>query len=510
MATNLWDAFRATAARRGEEPAFLRGGVAVSFAEFRRRAGDFAARFRRMGVGSGDRVLIWATNEPDLAAAIAATWAIGGIAALIDSANREAQLRHAVAAVSPKLVVHSPTQALPETPEGVAHLATDAVGEELAGEEVRSPSLPTDPASIVFTSGSTGRPKGVVQPHGNLLRGCLAVAGYLGLRPDDRILCPVPWSFDYGYGQLLSTIVLGATHVLPSQANPFGICRSIVEDAPTVLAGVPSLYTYLIQGVSPIRQTPCESVRILTSSGGRVPGPVLAGLRAIFAHSRIFLNYGLTETYRTCYLDPELLDTRGDSIGRPIPGVDVIIMGEDGRPAPPREVGEIVHRGDYICLGYWGDPAATARAIRPDPLALPGCPTHGRALFTGDYGYRDEDGFIYFQGRRDHQLKSMGVRVSPVEVEEMLYASGLVSEAAVFGMPHDLLGHEIWAAVVLSGGGEDVRRELGNYVRRTMSPYMQPRRFLFVEALPRTTTRKVDYPTLQAEAARVPSASLTK
>jgi acyl-CoA synthetase (AMP-forming)/AMP-acid ligase II len=375
-----------------------------------------------------------------------------------------------------------------------------------AGQPISEPVarlLPGDPASIVFTSGSTGPSKGVVQSHGNLLRGCRAVAGYLGYVDTDVILCPVPWSFDYGFGQLLSTLVLGVTQVIPTAFNPFGICEALERDRPSVLAGVPSLFVYLMGGLSPIRTADRSSLRLLTNTGGSIPRPALEAMLDTFDAATIVLNYGLTESYRSCYLPPERIREVRGAIGIPIPGVDIAILREDDTLAAIGEEGQIVHRGDYVCLGYWNNADATARAIRSDPLAPRDALDRGRVLYTGDYGYRGDDGLFYFKGRRDHLLKSMGVRVSPNEVETLLCDSRLIAEAAVFGMPHELLGHEIWAAVVPNAASEDTLRELGRYARRTMTQPMQPRRYLARESLPRTSTGKVDYPALRQEAERL-------
>jgi acyl-coenzyme A synthetase/AMP-(fatty) acid ligase len=339
----------------------------------------------------------------------------------------------------------------------------------------------------------------VTQSHGNLLRGCLAVSGYLGLTPEDRILCTVPWSFDYGYGQLLTSALQGVTLILPSVNNPIDMCEAIERHRPTVLAGVPSVFTYLLRGVSPFRTTDLSSIRTVTNTGGRVPPPILEELFAMLPQAQFFLNYGLTETYRTSCLDPSLARQRPASIGKPIPGVDVAIVREDGSIAAANEVGEIVHRGDYVFLGYWNHSDATAKTLRPDPLAPAG--SSARAVFTGDLGYRDEEGFLFFAGRRDHLLKSMGVRVGPGDVEDLLYRSGLVKEAAVVGRKHELLGDEVCAFVVPLDDVENAAFQLGQYARRAMSPYMVPRRFFILSELPKTANRKIDYPTLRHLAA---------
>lgn len=498
--SDVWCAFAETVASAPGRKAFIRGDAVVTFGEWLARAEDFRAQYRERGVGVGDRVLCWTSNDADMAAAIVAAWGEGAIPALIDPASRATQLESAIATATPALVVRAPRSPLPAETGDVPVLVTDEVSSAPSTPDARTARLSTEPASIVFTSGSTGKPKGVVQSHGNLLRGCRAVASYLDVRDDDVLLCPVPWSFDYGYGQLLSTVVLGVTQVIPAAFNPFGICDALERHRPTVLAGLPSLFSYLMGGMSPIRQADLSSVRLITNTGGQIPGPVLAALREAFTSARVVLNYGLTETYRSCYV-PDGARWRPGLIGRGIPGADVVVVREDGRVAAIGEEGEIVHRGDYVCLGYWNNPEATAQTVRPDPLATPGNPRPAPAVFTGDYGYRDDDGLIVYRGRRDHILKSMGIRVSPGEVEALLYDSGLVEFAAVFGLPHELLGHEVWAAVTTTTDDDGIRNALARYARQAMTPAMQPRQYLFKASLPRTTTGKIDYPTLIEEAA---------
>ncbi|BCS31978.1 acyl-CoA ligase (AMP-forming), exosortase A system-associated [Luteitalea sp. TBR-22] len=498
-ATNLFDAFSATVARHPDRDAFRCGDDSWTYSTWQRRADDFRMAYRRAGVVRGDRVLIWMSNSVQIAAAIVGAWAEDAIPALMDAACRAPQLENAVRTAAPRLVVRAASTALPPGAAVGALLVAEDVPPASLDSQTRSLSLPTDPASIVFTSGSTGQPKGVVQSHGNLIRACGAVASYLGVREDDVLLCPVPWSFDYGYGQLLSTAILGVTQVIPPAFTPFGICEALERHRPTVLAGLPALFTYLMGGMSPILGTDRSPVRLITNTGGQVPAPVLRSLRDAFPQATVVLNYGLTETYRSCYV-PQGVPDRPGLIGRPIPGADVVIVREDGSLADEGEEGEIVHRGDYVCLGYWNDPEATARSVRPDPLLPAGTPFPGRAVYTGDYGYRDADGFVVYRGRRDHLLKSMGIRVSPGEIEHLLYESGLVELAAVFGRPHELLGHEVWAAVTFKAGVTDGRARLTRYARDVMTPAMLPRRYLYKDAMPRTTTGKIDYPALRAEA----------
>ena len=508
MVSTPLKALDACTEQRPQAAAFLQGDERVTFQAWRSRVDDYRHALLSHGVTPGDRVLIWMQTAPEMAAAIFGCWGVGAIAAIMDPRAGASHFSHALATVEPRAIVATRSDQLPDVECATRIITSDRVAQDTGVLPSWHAPLPTDPASIVFTSGSTGAPKGVTQSHGNLFRGCRAVASYLGTSAADRILCTVPWSFDYGYGQLLTAAVMGATIVLPTAPNPFALCEAIERHRPTVLAGIPSVFTYLLRGVSPFRATDRSSIATITNTGGTIPSPVLNDLFELFADARVFLNYGLTETYRTSYLDPALARTQRHSIGRGIPGVHVAVVHENGEVAAPGELGEIVHRGDYICLGYWNDPAATARAIRRDPLAPEGCVMAPNAFFTGDYGVIDDNGLLTFCGRRDQQLKSMGVRVNPTEVEELLHSSGMVREVAVVGVPHEMIGDEICAFVVPADGVAHVWDALGRFSRGAMSPFMVPRRFVSCDELPKTPTGKIDYLRLR-QRARGGAAELT-
>lgn len=499
---NIWQVFTDRAATLTDHPAIIRGEETVSFGALEARARQYAAELDRIGVSRNARVIIRMDGSSEMAAAILGVWAMGGVAALLAPTEPPAHLHHAIATIAPRCII-TPAEAPALGDVPVRVLLTGDVKAD-PGEARPRPALPSDPASIIFTSGSTGRPKGVTHCHRNLIQGCRAVGAYTGFRPDERILCTIPWAFDYGYNQFLTTSIMGLTQILPVQLNPFGMCEAITAHRPTFMPIIPSLITYLIQGISPFRTIDTSSLRIFANSGGTIPGPVLKQLMEMRPDASVFLNFGLTESYRTAGLDPSLVSQRPDSIGKAFPGVEIILVRQDGSIIEgPGEVGQLVHRGDYTFMGYWNNPEATAKALRPDPLADPDCPDARRALFTGDLARRDEEGFLYFEGRIDHQIKSMGVRVAPGEVEEILHASGLVKEVGVFGVPHQMMGHEVWAAVVPADAysGEDITVDLTSYARASMSPYMIPRQFMvFSEPLPKTRSGKTNYPALREAA----------
>jgi acyl-coenzyme A synthetase/AMP-(fatty) acid ligase len=499
---NIWTRFVNTAGTFPDKTALIHDERTWSFAALQAHALACAEELREAKVAANDRVVISARNSCELAATLLGVWALGAIPVFVHAESPMTHLAHAAKLTGAALCILD--KGVNEAKEVVACPvialeprldSTPAKGRQ--SRRYNGPAVPTSPASIVFTSGSTGLPKGVVQSHANLLIGCDTVHAYLGYQADDRIVCPVQWSFDYGYGHLLTTLCHGLTHILPKTNEPFALCAAIDAHKPTVLPGTPSWFGYLFRGVSPVRTTDLSSIRIVTNTGGTIPSGILDDMLVAFSHAKIFLNYGLTETYRSSYLDPALVQTHRNSVGQPMPGVDIQIIRDDGTPALPGELGEIVHRGNCICLGYWGDPEATAKALRPDPLLPAEATAAAKTLYTGDFGYKDEDGFLYYRGRRDHQIKSMGVRVSPGEIEAILHDSRLVGNIAVFGLPHDIIGDAVMAAFEpLSGDSETVMR-LKSYARQTMSPHMQPREYFPFERLPATPTGKIDYVTLR-------------
>lgn len=474
-----WDRFEAVADARGDAAAILHGEESCSFRALKATA---LARAGSLDVRPGDRVLVAAENSPDMAALIPGIWHRGAIPVLLFADAPEHHFAHVRATTEPAAVFTAAEIAAPSA----------AAGATSPGPPV--PRSADEPASILFTSGSTGLPKGVVQSAANLIDGAARMSRLFGYRPDDRILCPIPFAFDYGWGQLLSLLIEGIPLVMPRPRNAFGLCDALERHRPTILAGVPSVFGDLCSGLAPIRAVPRDSVRLITNTGSKIPRPVFDALLDLFPDAALSLNYGLTETYRTCSLPPELARERPDSVGFAVPGVSVEIRRGDGSLAVPEEEGEIVHRGSGTFLGYWNDPERTAQVLRPHPEG-------GVAVHTGDLGRIDADGLLYVHGRRDRQLKSMGVRVSPDEVEALLLESGLVAEAAVTALPHDVLGDMVVACILPPPGAPDERtllRSLKAHARSRMSVYMQPRQYVLVSELPRTRSGKVDYPTLRA------------
>jgi acyl-CoA ligase (AMP-forming) (exosortase A-associated) len=363
--------------------------------------------------------------------------------------------------------------------------------EELESGDALPPSSadPAALAAILYTSGSTGLPKGVMLSHANLWLGAVSVAHYLKIVPEDRVLGVLPLSFDYGQNQLFSTWAGGARIVPLDYLTARDVVKAVERFGITTLAGVPPLWVQLLDAEWPEETT----LRRLTNSGGALTARLVRGLRERFPKADLYPMYGLTEAFRSTYLDPALVDAHPDSIGRAIPFAEVMVVRPDGSRAAPGEPGELVHAGPLVAQGYWHDPERTAERFRPAPgFAASG----GTAVWSGDTVVEGADGLLRFVGRDDEMIKSAGNRISPSEIEEAVLAGGETGEAAAFGVPDERLGQAI--VVVARGDGtreDDLRRRL----RRDLPSFMQPARYDWRTALPRNANGKLDRAALKRE-----------
>ncbi|WP_374487566.1 acyl-CoA ligase (AMP-forming), exosortase A system-associated [Zoogloea sp.] len=355
--------------------------------------------------------------------------------------------------------------------------------------------IDTDMAAILYTSGSTGKPKGVVLSHRNMVAGAKSVASYLENRADDVILAALPLSFDAGFSQLTTSFHVGARVVLLNYLLPRDVLKALEREKVTGLTAVPPLYIQLSQLEWPAGIT--EHLRYFANTGGRMPRETLDALRARMPRSLPYLMYGLTEAFRSTYLPPAEVDRRPDSIGKAIPNAEILVLREDGSPCAPHEPGELVHRGALVGLGYWNDPAKTAERYKPLPGREAGLVLPEIAVFSGDTVRMDEEGFLYFIGRRDEMIKTSGYRVSPTEVEEILYATKLVGECIAFGVDHPAMGQAIQIIATPPGAEPlDVAALLAE-CRKQMPAYMVPQGIeVATGPLPRNPNGKIDRKTL--------------
>jgi acyl-CoA ligase (AMP-forming) (exosortase A-associated) len=474
-----------------DRPALTFKDVTLSYRELADRVARLAAGLRGLGVRRGDRVAVYAEKRIDTVVALLATSAAGAAFVPVNPLFKARHLGHVIEDCTPRVVLTTPERldtvrdALPldTSVEHVVEFGSPqwrTLGET---EPLPAPAvIDQDVAAIMYTSGSTGGPKGVVLSHRNILAGAESVAGYLKQRADDVVLAALPLSFDAGFSQLTTSFLVGAHVVLVNYLLPKEVVRLCAKHGVTGLTCVPPLWLQLVT-----QDWPAESVanlRYFANTGGRMPRATLARLREIFPAAEPYLMYGLTEAFRSTYLDPAEADRRPDSIGKAIPNAEILVVRPDGTPCEPGEHGELVHRGALVAQGYWRDPVRTAERFRPLPTS------YGSeiAVWSGDTVVADEDGFLYFVGRGDDMIKTSGYRVSPTEVEEAAYATGLVGEAVALGVDDERLGQHIVLVATLLGDPDDLRRALSE----VLPAYQLPHRVEVRDQLPRSVNGKFD------------------
>lgn len=479
----------ASLARDPDRAAVIDRDQSSSYAELGQRALEIAGGLIEEGVKPGDRVAIFSRRDAEACAAFYGVLASGAAPVVINEQLMPRQIQHVVSH-SGTWVLLGDRDLLGRIEGSLDNLARALEIGSLAGPvlEAPVPRLGSDLAQIIYTSGSTGLPKGVTLSHANLWAGADAVTTYVRIGPEDRIASLLPFSFDYGLNQLLCSVATGACLVIERSPVPARIVRTLREQDVSVLAGVPPLWFQLLN--TDAFRKPLDSLRAMTNSGGRLPTEAVRTLRQSHPDADLFLMYGLTEAFRSTYLPPEKVDSKPGSIGQAIPGAEILVLDEDLNPCGPGEHGQLVHRGPTVAMGYWDDPEATARVYRPNPLRPAGTPDAERVVFSGDLVYRDEEGDLFFVGRTDTLIKTMGYRVSPDEVAEVLYASGQVVEAVVGSEPDEARGARIVAYVVLRDEGSVEGVE--TFAAQELPRYMRPSRIEARSELPRTASGKHD------------------
>jgi len=350
-------------------------------------------------------------------------------------------------------------------------------------------SMTKDIAAILYTSGSTGQPKGVILSHQNIVAGANVVSDYLNISENDRLLSILSFGFDYGLNQLTTSFLNCAQLVLFDYLFPKDILKTVEKYKITGLAAVATTWIQLLQ--TPWGGT-LDSLRYITNTGGSIPVNFVEELRARIPDTDIYLMYGLTEAFRSTYLDPSMVDQRPSSIGKAIPGEQVMVLGKDDKPVKPGETGELVHRGILVTQGYWGEPELTAKRFRKNPFQLLEVPVEEKIVYSGDFVHMDEDGYLYFEGRKDEMIKSSGNRISPTEIEEILYNSGFVSETVAMGKPHDIYGQVVIVVLSLLSHENKSENDIKEYCQNNMPPYMIPHEIIIWDKLPKNANGKLD------------------
>ncbi len=508
---------RTSALRLPDKEALVHGEQRLNYGEVSARVAGLSSGLRSAGLHRGERVGIYLDAGIPQALAIFGVSQAGGVFVPINGVLFPDQVAHIIRDCSisslitsaPKLAsllpgltqLHS-LRFLVVVPDGAEVQVSLPVYDfdAMTSEETRACQdcgIEKDLAAILYTSGSTGKPKGVMLSHANLLAGATIVSEYLEITSSDRILGVLPFSFDAGLNQLTTAFQSGATLVLINFVFAKQIVEILTKERITGLAGVPTVWSLLAQPKSTLEKNPLPDLRYITNTGGAMPQSVLKVLRQALPRARIFLMYGLTEAFRSTYLPPEELDRRPTSMGKAIPDTEILVLNEQSQLCKPGEVGELVHRGPTVSLGYWGNPEATDRVLKPNPLLPPELGDVEKVCYSGDLVTMDDDGFLYFVGRRDAMIKSSGFRISPTEVEEFVFQSGKARQAAAIGVPDELLGQAVKVFVVAHDGEAVDKDALIVFCAERMPRYMVPKSIEVMDELPKTSSGKVDYPSLR-------------
>jgi long-chain acyl-CoA synthetase len=528
--TTLDQDLRRAAETAPEREAVVVGERRMTFAELDAAASALAARLHALGVERGDRVALLLPNGAEAAIAIYGTLRAGAAFVPLNPTIKTDKLAYvlrdceAVAVVTDEQLTPLAELAHGEAPS-VRHTLRAADAADARGTRscpaasvswpggARSRPAPTpnagpisvDLAAIVYTSGTTGRPKGVTLTHANMTFAAGSIVEYLELTAEDRVLCVIPLSFDYGLYQLLMCVRVGATLILERGfAFPGRVLELLARERITGLPAVPTIFQVLTSAGSSNGDGPAvhdlPHLRFITNTAAALAPTTIAALRGAFPQARLYSMYGLTECKRVAWLPPDQLDARPESVGIPIPGTEAWVEDDAGSRLPPGETGELVVRGAHVMQGYWNDPDATAERLRPGRWPWE------RVLATGDLFRQDDEGYLYFVGRRDDILKSRGEKVAPREVETVLHQADGVRTAAVVGAPDRLLGQAIVAYVVPHEDANLTSAQLRRHCAKNLEDYMVPARIELRDQLPTTPNGKVDRRKLAEEAAKTTTA----
>ena len=511
-----------SAARWPEKTALVCGKRRLAYADLERSCNRLAHALIAEGIGRGDRVAVYLENCVEAVISVFAILKAGAVFMMVNPTTKADKLRYILNNARAAGLILAPRafrtlrSCLADLPHLRRVIVTgDAPGHgdpgrdlshESAGRaepvgfhsfeallrrhasDVQPPpkrAIDVDLAALIYTSGSTGNPKGVMVTHLNMVAAATSITTYLENVPEDIIFNVLPLSFDYGLYQVLMAAKIGGTLVLErSFAYPHAVLQKLVQERATGFPIVPTMLAMLLQ--MDLAQYDLSRLRYITNTGAALPTEHIFQLRERLPHVRIYSMYGLTECKRVSYLPPEEIERRPTSVGRAMPNEEVYIVDDHGRRVGPGVVGELVVRGSNVMRGYWELPQETDRVLRPGPL--PG----EKVLYTGDLFRMDHDGYLYFVGRKDDIIKSRGEKVSPKEVENVLYRHPGVAEAAVIGVPDPVLGQAVKAVVAPKKGCQLDEKAILRHCANHLEDFMVPRCVEVRPALPKTSNGKID------------------
>ncbi len=504
----LQDFLEQSSARLPDKTALVCNGSRLTYSEIDGMANKLASALIDNGVQRGDRVVIYLGNTVETVVGLFAALKASATFVLVNPGMKFDKLAYIVKNCRPAALLSEakvagrgyiesltemglrPAFVVLSGPDASAHAARhrcaafDEIQQTHADSRPARLSIDLDLACIIYTSGSTGEPKGVMCDHSNMVFAASSITEYLQNVEDDIVINVLPLSFDYGLYQLLMTFKFGGTLILEqSFTYPAVMLQQLVRERVTGFPGVPTIYAVLLK--MDLSGYDLSSLRYITNTAAALPPSHIQELRKKFPWVRVYSMYGLTETKRTLYLPPEVVDKRPGSVGIAIPGTEVWLEDESGNRLPPGGTGELVVRGRHVMRGYWEAPELTAKRYRPG--RIPG----ERLCYTGDLFRTDEEGYLYFVARKDDIIKSRGEKVAPKEVENVLCTLAGVVEAAVVGVPDPVLGHAIKAFVVAEKSGLS-EAEVMAHCRANLEDFMVPKYVEFRAELPKIASGKVD------------------
>jgi long-chain acyl-CoA synthetase len=488
-----------------DKTALVSEGQRLTYAEIDAKANRLANALIEKGIRRGDRVILYLPNGVDLVISIFAALKAGGVFVVINPSTKLPKLLYILndsqasvlflpasqSAVLSTLAEQAPSVrtvflsgSLPADDAALNALTLQQALDAYPGRRPLPCTIDLDLACLVYTSGSTGEPKGVMSDHGNVVFACDSIITFLQNTPDDIVIDFLPLSFDYGLYQMLMVFRFGGTLVLERGfLFPSAVLKKITQEKVTGFPGVPTIFAVLLQ--MDLSGCDLSSLRYITNTAAALPVSMIQKIRDLFPAARLYSMYGLTETKRTLYLPPEELDQRPASVGIAIPGTEVWLEDETGRRLAHGSTGELVVRGRHVMRGYWNAPELSAQRYRPGEI--PG----ERVCLSGDIFRSDPQGFYYFVARKDDIIKCKGEKVSPVEIERVLYEIEGVVESAVIGVSDPVFGQAIKVFVVVNDSALDEAAIL-RHCRARLEDFMIPKYVEFRSELPKSPSGKID------------------
>lgn len=498
----------ASARRTPGKIALIVGNERYTYAEIESLSSKAASALAGEGLEKGDRAVVFLDNSLEAVVGIFAVLKAGGVFLPLNPTTKAGKLAYILNNSRASAIISSADKAdiIREASEVSPHLkqvliarchdtgrlgirkraySLDGVFKSGSAAVPLRPVIDADLASIIYTSGSTGSPKGVMLTHLNMVSAANSITEYLENKEDDIILNTLPLSFDYGLYQVLMAFKAGATVILEKAfLYPSKIIKTMLDEKVTGFPIVPTISAILLQ-MEDIKNHDFEALRYITNTAAALPAAHILKLKGFFPKARIYSMYGLTECKRVSFLQPEELLKRPSSVGKGMPNTETYIVDEEGNRVGPGVCGELVVRGSNVMKGYWDAPEETARMLRPGKF------TGDTVLYTGDIFKMDEDGYLYFVARKDDIIKSRGEKVSPKEVENVLCHMEAVAEAAVIGVPDQVLGSAVKAFVVRKNGSKVTEADVMKFAAMRLESYMVPKHVEFRDELPKTSSGKI-------------------